>query len=284
MILESGSVAFFLRFFACFLREISEFSSGIYRSSFVADVEVFVMFPILDTTRLPRERVGTLSNVALPPPADDEQALVRALRNRDEGAFEVLLERYDAMLLCLANRYVRSHEVAEEVVQDTWLAVLSGLDRFAGRSSLKTWIVRILINRARTRARREARTVPFSRLRPWEDGSAAGKSARGAEPPAIVDGVVPPPWRDLAWSPPSAEEGLLAQELDDQVRAAIEELPGQQRRVVELRDVEGWSAGEVQGELRLSEANQRVLLHRGRARLRRVLGGYLAEGPVAVEG
>lgn len=235
----------------------------------------------LQALRLPRERVGTLSNVALPPPApelEDEQRLLGALRDRDEGAFEALLERYDDALLGLACHYVRTREDAEEVVQDTWAAVFSGLDRFAGRSSLKTWIFRILVNRARTRARREARTVPFSRLRSWA-GTASGASPGGEIPPAsLADGATPPPWRDPAWHEPTPEDELLARELHGRVRAAIEELPGRQRDVVELRDVEGWSAGEVRGHLELTEANQRVLLHRGRAALRRELQGYLASG------
>jgi RNA polymerase sigma-70 factor (ECF subfamily) len=212
---------------------------------------------------------------------EEEQCLLRALRNRDEGAFESLLKRYDAALLGLAGNYVRNHEDAEEVVQDTWLAVLNGLDRFAGRSSLKTWIFRILVNRARTRAKREARSIPFSRLRPWRKSSDGEQGGREAEPTPLTDGDQAPPWHDPAWRPPTAEEGLLAQELRARVQAAMEELPGPQREVVKLRDVEGWSAGEVRGALQLSEANQRVLLHRGRARIRSALGSYLREGPVA---
>src|SRR5690606_16440588 len=118
--------------------------------------------------RSPSERVGTLSHADLPPPAgassfdDEEQLLLRALRERDEQAFEWLLDRWYSPMLRLARTYVRTRADAEEVVQDTWLAVLGGLERFEGRSSLKTWIFRILVNRARTRARRAARTLPIS--------------------------------------------------------------------------------------------------------------------------
>src|SRR5690606_18093987 len=116
--------------------------------------------------RSPDELVGTLSDTDLPPPrdADTDALLVRALRERDETAFETLIDRLYAPMIRVASSYVRSREEAEEVVQDTWLAVLRGIDRFEGRSSLKTWIFRILVNRARTRASRESRSLPFSAL------------------------------------------------------------------------------------------------------------------------
>jgi RNA polymerase sigma-70 factor (ECF subfamily) len=253
------------------------------------------MNSISQALRLPSERVGTLSNVALPPPAapppviapdaEDEQRLLRALRDRDEGAFEALLERYDAALLGLASHYVDSRADAEEVVQDTWLAVLDGLDRFAGRSSLKTWIFRILVNRARTRARREARTIPFSRLRPIAEMASPATGFGGGGDPEFalpVGAATAPPWRDPAWRSPTPEEELLAREVHTRVQTAIAELPSRQREVVELRDVEGRSAGEVRGILALSEANQRVLLHRGRAKLRQALHGFVADSPVAL--
>jgi RNA polymerase sigma-70 factor (ECF subfamily) len=248
------------------------------------------MNPTRQTLRRPSERVGTLSNVALPPPAiapdaEDEQRLLRALRDRDEGAFEALLERYDAALLGLASHYLDSRADAEEVVQDTWLAVLDGLDRFAGRSSLKTWIFRILVNRARTRARREARLFPFSRLRSVAEpaGLSAGFGGGGDPETALPMGAATaPPWRDPAWRSPTPEEEMLAREVHARVQTAIAELPGRQREVVELRDVEGMSACEVRGMLALSEANQRVLLHRGRAKLRRALHGFVADSPATL--
>ena len=224
--------------------------------------------------RSPCERVGTLSHAALPPPASaEEQTLVRALREGDEGAFEMLLDRYYSPMLRLARAHVRSREEAEEVVQDTWMAVLSGLDRFEGRSSLKTWIFRILVNRARTRARRETRLVPFSSL--------SSPSVHSG-----TEGDVDPDWlfnaasaASTAWHGSGAEsrtpeECLLANELHALIEAAIERLPPRQQEVITLRDLEGWSADEVCDLLDISDANQRVLLHRARVGIRAALEEY----------
>jgi RNA polymerase sigma-70 factor (ECF subfamily) len=172
-------------------------------------------------------------------------------------------------MLRVARRYVRTAAAAEEVVQGTWLGVLNGLERFEGRASLKTWIFRILTNRALTRAERDGRVVPFSSL-----GS--------DEPPVDPDRFRP---EDDRWpghwksSPPSwdalPEERLLARETLSLVGRAIAELPERQHSVILMRDIEGWSADEVCEALAISEANQRVLLHRARSKVRRCLEAYL---------
>jgi RNA polymerase sigma factor (sigma-70 family) len=212
--------------------------------------------------RSPIERVGSLSDAALPPPAvatDDDSLLVRALQERDEAAFESLLDRFYSPMLRLASAYVRSRDEAEEVVQDTWLAVLAGIDRFERRSSLKTWIFRILVNRARTRARREARSVPLSSLQPAA---------------AVPDGASPL-WVDSTPGRGAPDEQLLAAELRGRIDAAIGSLPARQQEVISLRDVHGWTAAEVCELLEISDANQRILLHRARVRVRDSLADYL---------
>jgi RNA polymerase sigma-70 factor, ECF subfamily len=202
--------------------------------------------------------------------APNEAELVAALRAGDEAAFAELARSYNASLLRVAQIYVSSRAVAEEVVQETWLAVLQGLDRFEGRSSLKTWIFRILANRAKTRAIREGRTIPFSSLQPDRVPEPAVDPDRFRDP---EDGRWPGHWA----SPPQAwpEERLLAGETRDKLAAAIESLPASQRAVISLRDIEGWSAEEVCNALEISETNQRVLLHRARAKVRTALEGYL---------
>jgi len=231
--------------------------------------------------RSPSERDGTLSHAALPPPAaadsQEERLLVRALRERDESAFEWLLDRYYSPMLRLARVYVRSREEAEEVVQDTWLAVLGGLEGFEARSSLKTWIFRILVNRARSRARREARMLPFSSLPHFADRAGAeGESLLPAGP------LLPGGLQRL----PDAEERLLADELRGRIDAAIRALPPRQQEVITLRDLEAWTSAEVCDLLGLSEVNQRVLLHRARMKVREALEAYLSSpgSPAACSG
>jgi RNA polymerase sigma-70 factor (ECF subfamily) len=212
---------------------------------------------------------------AAPVATAEERRLVAALRAGDEAAFALLLDRHHGMLLRLARLYVGDPAVAEEVVQETWLGVLRGLDRFEARASLKTWICRILANRARTRAEREGRSIPFSALR-----EAAGEAGEAVEPdrfhppghPSAGHWAAPP--RDWEVLP---EERLLSGETRERVRAAIETLPPNQRAVISLRDVDGWSAAEVCNALAISETNQRVLLHRARARVRQTLERYFAE-------
>ena len=209
---------------------------------------------------------------------DDARLLERLLAG-DEAAFIGLVERYGASMLRVATSLVRSRSVAEEVVQDTWLAVLRGIERFEGRSSLKTWLFRILVNRARSQYVREARSVPISSL-----ASADDEGSTDAD--GLLEGLDPGTgwWIDSPrrWSECPVER-LLSSEADACVRAAIEALPPAQKRVIELRDVEGWSAPEVCELLELSEGNQRVLLHRARTRVRRAIDAYLeaAEAPVA---
>jgi RNA polymerase sigma-70 factor (ECF subfamily) len=192
-----------------------------------------------------------------------EEALVRRLRAREESAFSELVTCYHGTLRRLARLFVSTEASAEELAQDTWLAVLSGIDRFEGRSSLKTWICVILVNRARTRAKREARMVPESAL---DDGGG------GLDPAHFDEGgrwVKPP----RPWSP---EELLLNKEAVTALRAAIEMLPERQRLVVTLRDIEGLDAADVSSIVGVSETNVRMILHRARTRLRAALAAVLA--------
>lgn len=203
----------------------------------------------------------------------DDGVVVAALRRGDEAVFAALVNAYSTSLLRLAQDFVRTHAVAEEVVQETWLAVLNGIDRFEGRSSLKTWLYRILVNKAKTRGVREARTVPFSALAPeGEEATVPEDRFRRA------DDQWPGHWA----SPPRAldtvpEHRLLAGEARERIAEALEKLPESQRVVVTLRDVAGWDSEEVCEALGLSEGNQRVLLHRGRAKLRAAFERYLEE-------
>jgi RNA polymerase sigma-70 factor (ECF subfamily) len=205
----------------------------------------------------------------------DDAELLAAPRRGDEDAFVQLVERHQGPMLRLARLYVADQTTAEEVVQETWLGALRGLDRFEGRSSLKTWLFNILTNRAKTRAVRDGRTIPFSAL---------VEAAEGDEPAVDPDrfhplghtyaghwSSRPQSWRDLP------EERLLAGETRERLREAIDALPPMQRTVLTLRDVDGWSADEVCNILEISETNQRVLLHRARSKVRRALESYLAK-------
>ena len=220
--------------------------------------------------------------VAIPaaprPDSEDERALLVALRRGDEAAFVTLVDRYGASLLRLARTFVRDRAVAEEVVQETWLGVLNGIDRFEGRASLKTWIFQILSNRARTRAVRERRSAPFSALAP--DGEDSDNEAAVDAERFRGEGhrwvghwaAAPSDWSHLP------EERLLSRETLAQVRAAIEELPPRQADVIVLRDVEGWDPDEVCAALGITDGNQRILLHRARSKVRAALECYFAEG------
>ena len=208
----------------------------------------------------------------------DDAALVAGLRAGDERAFAELVDRYHASMLRIARLYVRSLAVAEEVVQETWLAVLQGIDRFEGRSSLKTWILRILANRARTRGAREGRSVPFSAL-VATDAAVGEATVEPGRFRARDDGEWPYHWA----APPRdwPEERLLAGETLQVIGGALEMLPESQREVIRLRDVEGWDADEVCEALQISPGNQRVLLHRARAKVRAALERYFM-GEVAM--
>lgn len=202
-----------------------------------------------------------------------EAQLLEALRAGDEAAFAQLVREYQASLVRVARMYVSTQAAAEEVAAETWLGVLKGLDRFEGRSSLKTWIFRILTNIAKTRAQRDGRTLPFSALEdPGRVPEAALDADRflGPEHPRWPGhwAVRPEPW---------PEDALVAAETRALVAEAIEALPPTQRAVISLRDVEGWSSEEVRNALEISETNQRVLLHRARSKVRRALESYLGE-------
>lgn len=184
--------------------------------------------------------------------------LVQRLRSGDESAFAELVDAYHPSLVRVAMAFVRSRAIAEEVAQDTWVAVLRGIGRFEGRSSLKTWTFHILANRARTTGVREQRTVAVDvGDSSTVDGRRFDDVGAWADPPA--------PWTD------AVEDQIEAVKLAERALAAIAELPGSQRAVVTLRDVEGLSSREACDVLDISEANQRVLLHRGRARVRATL-------------
>jgi RNA polymerase sigma-70 factor (ECF subfamily) len=209
--------------------------------------------------------------------ADPDAELVVRLRAGDEDAFAELIDRYGVSMLRVARLYVRDRAVAEEVVQETWLAVLNGIERFEGRSSLKTWLFRILSNRAKTRGEREGRSVPFSAI-VATDAAADGEASVDAD---RFQGADAPQW-PYHWSAPPrswTHEKVLERETLGVVRDAISELPDTQREVIRLRDVEGWSADEVAEALEISDVNQRVLLHRARSRVRAALEGYLNPEP-----
>jgi RNA polymerase sigma-70 factor (ECF subfamily) len=206
-----------------------------------------------------------MAEVALEGPTDAE--LLARLRAGDEAAFEGLVALHYATMLAVAQSYVKGRAVAEEVVQEAWLGVIKGLDNFQGRSSLRTWIFSILVNQAKTRGTREARSVPF-----------AAFAAEGDEPAVDADRFrgpdesYPGHWRAFPgdWGR-SAASRVEDRETLRAVMAAIAGLPAAQRSVIRMRDVEGYSSEEVCTLLELSEANQRVLLHRARSRVRAAL-------------
>jgi RNA polymerase sigma-70 factor (ECF subfamily) len=201
------------------------------------------------------------SRVKVADAVDDDPALLERLRAGDDAAFAALVDRHDGALRRVARTFVRTDSAADEVVQETWLAVVRGLGSFEGRSSLRTWIFRILVNQARTRAVRDARSLPFSALEdddePTVDPSAFGGDGRWASAPPRLE-----------FDP---ESGLLGAELRQHVLDAVNSLTPVQRAVITLRDLVGFGAQEVCDLLGLSDGNQRVLLHRARARVRAAL-------------
>lgn len=204
----------------------------------------------------------------------EDLRLVQRLRARDEDAFMMLVEHHQAMMLRIARMYVSSQAVAEEVVQDAWLGILQGLPKFEGRSSLRTWMYRILANIAKTRGQREGRSQPFSALVDRDANPSVPESwFRGAEDRWPDHwSTFPNDWRGLP------EDRLLAGETIRVVGEAIESLPPVQAEVIRLRDVLGWTSEDVRNVLDLSETNQRVLLHRARSRVRRAVDEYLENG------
>jgi RNA polymerase sigma-70 factor, ECF subfamily len=216
-------------------------------------------------TGITLQRVGAVN-------VSDGELLV-GLRAGDETAFRTLVKQHHSMMRRVAMSYVKTVSVADEVVQETWLAVIRGLPRFEERSSLKTWIFRILVNRAQSRASRERRTTPFSSM------AGGSEDEPTVDPDRFIEGgafdgywsVTPTRFCELP------EERLLASETRGILGRAINELPERQQQVVTLRDVEGWDAEEVCALLGVSPGNQRVLLHRARAHLRAVLEDHFRE-------
>ena len=205
----------------------------------------------------------------------EDLAIVERLRAGDELAFMMLVEQHTAAMLRIARMYVSSRAVAEDVVAEAWLGVVKGIERFEGRSSLRTWIYRIVANIAKTRGAAEGRSVPFSSL------AGDDETDRGVEPSWFYDAngrnpggwtTFPEDWRGIP------EARLVGNETLRHIGRAIEHLPPLQAEVIRLRDVLGWSSDEVRDALDLSEVNQRVLLHRARTRVRRELDEYLRTG------
>jgi RNA polymerase sigma-70 factor (ECF subfamily) len=192
---------------------------------------------------------------------EEDQVILERLRAGDEAAFEALVTRYDRALRRVAQSFVRTPAAADDVVQETWLAVIRGLDGFEGRSSLSTWIFRILVNRARTLATREARSVPFSAIedadRPTVDPAAFAEDGRWRSAPSRLE--------------TDPELGVLNAELRQQLLRAVDNLAPAQRAVITLRDIIGLDSDDVCSLLEITQGNQRVLLHRARARLRAAL-------------
>jgi RNA polymerase sigma-70 factor (ECF subfamily) len=195
----------------------------------------------------------------------DESALLIALRDGDEAAFMRLVVDWSPGMLRLARAHVPSDAVAEEVVQEAWLGILRGIDGFEGRSALRTWAFRIVANTAKTRGVRESRSVPFSA---GDDDAPAVDPDRFRGPEDRYTGG----WR--SFPEPFPEQRLTDAEMRDVALRAIAALPGRQREVITLRDVEGFSAEDACNALGLTETNQRVLLHRARSRVRGALEAH----------
>jgi RNA polymerase sigma-70 factor (ECF subfamily) len=204
-----------------------------------------------------------------------EERLLSALRAGDEAVFTELVRTQTPSLIRLARLNLGDLAAAEEVVQETWVGFLDSLERFEGRASVRTWLYRILLNKARTRQSKDARTVPFSSIEdeglPYEPSVDPGRFRGGDDqwPGHWVS--APPSWSDIP------EDRFLASETFRVVDEALRGLPPAQRELVTLRDIDGWSSTEVCNVLGLSETNQRVLLHRGRSRVREALERHLSE-------
>ena len=206
--------------------------------------------------------------------AIEERDVLHALRRRDEAAFATLVDAHGSWMLRTARSFVGSRAVAEEVVQETWLNALRALDRFEGRSSLRSWLFTILVNAARRQAARENRRISFSDLARREVAVGGAELAD-----RLFDGSHrrwPNAWTTAvaAWDR-LPEQRLLAGEIREAIETAVDALPSAQRIVFSLRDLEGWSAEEVCNALSISDSNQRVLLHRSRLKVRAVLERYL---------
>jgi RNA polymerase sigma factor (sigma-70 family) len=202
--------------------------------------------------------VGSFAGGGLPP----DDVVVTALRAGDEAMFAALLDTWSGGMLRVARSYVSTDHSAEEVVQDTWLAVIGGIDAFESRSSVKTWVYRILVNTAKKRGARESRTLPWSS---FEQDGVADKG---------LDAVLPDGWKELPAAWPTPESEALASEVRGLIAEGLSRLPPRQRTVITLRDVEGCTSEEVCEILEISAANQRVLLHRARTAVRDWLADY----------
>jgi RNA polymerase sigma-70 factor, ECF subfamily len=206
------------------------------------------------------------------PERSDDDTLVTRLRAGDEQTFAALVDGWSGWMLRLAREHVPTASAAEEVVQETWLAVLEGLDRFRGEASLRTWVYRIVLNQAKRRGIRERRTVPFASL-------AAGDDGPTVDPARFQGAGDPHPGGWLRFPEEWPEQVALTREVREVVIVALAELPPRQRVVVALRDLDGHTADEVCDLLEISAGNQRVLLHRGRAIVRAHLERYFAGAP-----
>lgn len=202
----------------------------------------------------------------------DEHVLLSLLRQRDEMAFTQLVEQYHTSLVRLARLFVKDEAAAEELSQETWLAVLQGMDHFEGRSSLKTWLFTILTNKAKTRSQRDSRSFVFSDFgeADFESPTVAPERFKDSSAAWANHWVLEPAsWADIP------EEKMLSDETLQLIRLTIDSLPDNQRTVITLHDVEDFSTQEICNILGISETNQRVLLHRARARVRQALEDYL---------
>jgi RNA polymerase sigma factor (sigma-70 family) len=197
-----------------------------------------------------------------------DSAIVAALRSGDEAMFAALLDAWSRGMLWLARSYVSTEESAQEVLQETWLGVLRGIDGFEGRASLKTWVYRILINTAKRRGVRESRAVPWSDVFDGPEPTVAPARFQGEQEPSSGH------WKEFPAAWPTPEGAALAGEARDRISAALAALPPRQRAVITLRDVEGYTSEEVCELLSISPANQRVLLHRARAAVRGKIEEY----------
>jgi RNA polymerase sigma-70 factor (ECF subfamily) len=203
--------------------------------------------------------------------SEDDVRLVARLRARDEAAYMMLVETLTPAMRRVARMYVRTDAVADEVVQDAWVGVLEGIDRFEGRSSLRTWIFRILVNIARNRGKREGRSVAFAVLAggdldhpSWDPSAFLGPEDASAGHWSTL----PFDWRGVP------EDRVEAGELRRLIRETLDTLPAMQAEVLRLRDVAGWSSEEIRNALDLTDTNERVLLHRARTRVREAIDGY----------
>ncbi len=204
------------------------------------------------------------------PTSEDEAVLIGRLRDGDEDAFMDLVERLGPSMLRVARMYVSTQAVAEEVVQDAWVGVLQGIGGFEGRSSVRTWVFRILVNIAKTRGQREGRSLPFASLAGAHDEpSVPAEAFLSGDQSGRHWSTLPDDWRGVP------EDRLMASETRAVVTEAIDGLPPTQAAVIRMRDVLGMSSDDVRNALAISETNQRVLLHRARSRVRRALEGYL---------